>query len=274
MGIKTSVFHINPSADFEVVWQNLEDAGCSLLYSDVDENSQQIFGHLPPEIKKQDLLEQYPEIFSIEDIELPEIDWESQWAVHGNYHEGFLNVDLRDYTETAFAKDQPTILKLKPGPGFGDLSHPTTRLVLKLMPSYVLNKNVVDVGCGSGILSLAAVSMGASTVHGIDIDEEALVHSEVNSQLNGMEAMIRFILPEGFQEIPHHPVVLMNMIQSEQQVAWASLSTFVSDVSFAVTSGILSEGREDYLQLCKQWGWQLIDELEEDGWLGFVFKVN
>lgn len=274
MGIKTSLFQIDPSADIETVWQNLEDYGCSLLYSDADENAQKIFGHLPPDVNAEDLLADYPKILTIEAIELPEIDWEGQWAAHDAYHDGYLHVDLQDYAKEIDFGAWPSSLKLIPGPGFGDHSHPTTKLVLRLMPSYVKEKSVIDVGCGSGILSLAAVAMGATSVWGIDIDEEALVHSRANAECNGMGG-IEFLLPDDCKGKCSGSVALMNMIQSEQEVAWKSLISSIDSIpEIMVTSGILREGRADYLAMCAKWGWKLIDEREEDGWLGFVFAKN
>lgn len=272
MGIKTSIFEIDPSADLECVWQLLEDFGCSLLYSDADESNLKIYGHLPADANKQLLLENHSEILAIDDIELPDIDWEAQWAVHRNYREGFLHIDLKDYAPEIQFYQRSSLLKLRPGPGFGDLSHATTRLVLKLMPFFVKNKAVVDIGCGSGILSLAAVAMGCASVTGIDIDPEALVHSEVNSQSNGMTGKIKFLLPEKLEHFCNDSVVLMNMIQSEQAVVWESLASYSSQVSLLITSGILYEERNDYLIQSKLWGWQLVKEMEEEGWLGFIFK--
>lgn len=266
MKIKTSSFQISPSADIEIVWQNLEALGCSLLYSEVDEDEQKIFGNLPPNLTKNALLAQYPEILRIDNIELPEIDWEGQWSAHQNYYDGYLHVDLKNYFE------KNSTLKLLPGPGFGDHSHPTTRLVLKLMPSLVIEKNVLDVGCGSGILSLAAVAMGAKTVRGIDIDQEAIKHSWSNSQCNGIENALSFQLADQLKAIEKDSVVLMNMIQSEQVVAWESLGKLRENVSIVVSSGILAEARKAYLKQSIEWGWQLLHEAEEEGWLGFVFK--
>lgn len=272
MGIKTSLFQIDPLADIEIVWQYLEDFGCSLLYSDTDENAQKIFGHLPEELNAEDLVAQYPEILTIEAVELPEIDWEGQWSTHDAYHEGYLHVDLQGYAKKTGFAPWPTILKLIPGPGFGDHSHPTTKLILRLMPSFIKDKSVIDVGCGSGILSLAAVAMGARSVCGIDIDKEALIHSSANAECNGM-GMIEFFLPDVCKGVGAGSVALMNMIQSEQEIAWRSLTSSVESIpETIVTSGILREGRVEYLSMCTEWGWKLITEQEEDGWLGFVFK--
>ena len=112
------------------------------------------------------------------------------------YRDGLLHIDLHDFSHDMQPSFWPEALKLKPGPGFGDLSHPSTRLVLKLMAKRIEGKAVLDVGCGSGILALAALSMGAASVCGIDIDQEALMHAEVNARLNDMQDAIKFVLPE------------------------------------------------------------------------------
>jgi ribosomal protein L11 methyltransferase len=260
MVIKALSFRINPSADLEAIWQSLEDAGCTLLYSDVSENGSQILGNLPFHLTKEQLLV-LPEILGIDEIELPAIDWEAQWAAQEKFRDGFLHVEL-----------EKGVLKLIPGAGFGDHSHPTTRLVLRLMVPFVSDKDVIDIGCGSGILSLAAHLMGARSVCGVDIDETALAHSRANAACNSMT--IPFLFPEGLTQANDGTVILMNMIQSEQEVAWKSVEGISDKISIAITSGILAEGREDYLKLCAKWEWRLLEELEEDGWLGFVLQLR
>ncbi len=112
---------------------------------------------------------------------MPEIDWEKQWEMHAiGFKKGVLTLPIAGFGD----------IYLKPGPGFGDLSHPTTRLALKLMPEYVKEKEVIDIGCGSGILSLAASAMGAKNVIGIDIDLGAIRHSIENQKLNKMENLV------------------------------------------------------------------------------------
>lgn len=206
------------------------------------------------------------------------IDWHAQWAAHGSdFHNGCVHVDLKQYG-TRRQEFVPSVLKLQPGPGFGDLSHPTTHLVLKLMSNHVKNENVIDIGCGSGILSLAAAAMGAKSVTGIDIDEGAVIHAKSNSQLNGMDKTIDFILPQHFHPKNHAKnsktdfIILMNMIESEQIQASNSLPTIHPHTKTAITSGILKEGRKSYLKLTQSWGWQLQAETEESGWLGFIFS--
>lgn len=196
---------------------------------------------------------------------IEEINWQQQWTDFApHFHEGLSHIDLGG-----------PILLLKPGSGFGDLSHPTTRLVLTLMASHVKDNIVFDIGCGSGILTIASILLGAKKAYGIDIEEGALKHSLENAALNHVEEKTAFAKQIDPSWLPQEPcVIVMNMIASEQKIAWESLPQLHSQKAILITSGLLSSQKDHYLQLTKDWGWSLIDEKEEEGWSGFVLKKN
>lgn len=202
-----------------------------------------------------------------------EIDWQAQWAAHSPHYNGKrLQVDLSEYYE---GLKNPKIVELIPGPGFGDLSHPTTRLTLSMMAPYVIGKNVIDIGCGSGILSLAAIGYGAKSACGIDIDPDAITHAKDNAILNDMGSSVTFILPATFVfEATHDVVMVMNMIRSQQAEAWNSLPQLHKIPAELFTSGVLKSEREAYIHECQNRGWILIDERSEEDWLGFHWKVE
>lgn len=187
------------------------------------------------------------------------IDWEEQWAQFApNFHHGYAHIPLNNHK----------ILKLKAGPGFGDLSHPTTRLCLLELQQWVTPHSIVlDIGCGSGILSLAASLLGAKEVIGIDIDEEALLHASKNKQYNPCpNVSFRQLAPFNFQ--PN--LITMNMIHSEQRLAWIyPYSSFL-----VITSGILDTQHSEYLDFAKSQGWSLLRRSQETSWLCFAFKKS
>jgi ribosomal protein L11 methyltransferase len=184
------------------------------------------------------------------------VDWEEQWALFApNFYEGCAHIKL---------KNERT-LKLKPGPGFGDLSHPTTRLCLSLLEGHITPKTtLLDIGCGSGILTLASSLLGAKSAYGIDIDEEAIAHARLNEQENCLPN-VHFSkkIPESFT--PN--LIIMNMIHSEQQCAW----NYHFQAVPVITSGVLKTQRSKYLQLTQSWGWTLLSEHQESSWLAFLF---
>ena len=195
------------------------------------------------------------------------VDWGLQWVEHApDFKDSTVQIDLSKYTER-----QLPLLYLKPGPGFGDFSHPTTRLVLSLMAEQVEGKKVVDIGCGSGILTLAALLLGAQEAIGLDIDPDALVHAEENRSLNQLPQAV-FMLTEDYRGSQGEPlVVVMNMIRSEQKIAWASLPALHSVPGTLFTSGVLVSERDTYLSECAQRGWKLLHEVSEGDWMAFQF---
>lgn len=202
-----------------------------------------------------------------------EIDWGAQWAAHGlNFRDGFVNIELEMFGCPKEQLHKIKTLKLEPGPGFGDLSHPTTRLVIKMMVPYVKGAYVLDIGSGSGVLALCAAAMGAKNVHGVEIDPYAVKHGRHNAKLNGLEGCVSFGLPSEYTVKDTNAIlVLMNMISSEQKEAWASLKSVHRLPGESIVSGILAEERQSYLKLTESWGWTLKGESTEEGWLGLHF---
>lgn len=197
-----------------------------------------------------------------------QVNWAEQWALFAeNYHEGRAHIDL-----SRFGVQKK--LLLYPGPGFGDLSHPTTALMLDMMAPYVAGASVIDIGTGSGILALAALLMGAHTAVGIDIDEEAVSHARKNNRLNGLKARFAKKLSSQqnkkaiFSET-NSKIFLMNMIFSEQkQIDIAALNC---RGALWITSGILETQKERYLEQAIAWGWQPLACYQKGEWLGWVF---
>jgi ribosomal protein L11 methyltransferase len=189
--------------------------------------------------------------------------WTSQWELFApNFKDGKAHLDLSPYGS------QQT-LQLLPGPGFGDFSHPTTRLTLKLMAPHVPHNHVIDIGSGSGILSLAAAALGAKSVYGYDIDPDAVLHARQNANLNALP--IQFEHKPPTQTLPH-TLILMNMISSEQESAWKAFFPSLRCPARLFTSGVLD--KEGYLLWAQQNNWTLIQSIEEESWWAFEFVTS
>lgn len=183
------------------------------------------------------------------------VNWDEQWALFAeNFYNGKAHIHLGDKT-----------LLLLPGPGFGDLSHPTTALMLEMMRPFVREQAIIDIGSGSGILTLAALLLGARSALGVDIDPDALIHARKNNKLNGLQAHFTKTLP---QKLPPS-IGLMNMILSEQRCAFSDQAN--AAVQVWITSGILSIQETEYLSQTMKWGWKLRSRHQKSDWLGFVF---
>jgi ribosomal protein L11 methyltransferase len=233
--MKHALFTVNVSSSLENALEELLSLGLEHPYFIEEPKSPDkiggfFFSLLPSVLEHSILSEQGDET----------IDWDKEWKTHSPYYkDGLLEIDLNAFD----AHLQDSKIYLHPGPGFGDLSHPTTSLMLSTMIPYIQGKKVIDIGCGSGILSLAALKLGAKKVIGLDIDEEALKHSQNNALLNHF---LSFELSKylNINELDENPVFLINMTFEEQKAvfkAYPELSgTFI-------ISGILKSQKHKYL---------------------------
>ena len=191
------------------------------------------------------------------------INWEKQWeAFAANFHGGLSHIDLTEY-----GAPNKTLL-LAPGPGFGDLSHPTTQLMMEIMKGRVTNKNVLDIGSGSGILSIAAAFLGAKRVFGIDIDSEAVMHGKRNVDLNHLGSIVT-ISNKGKPPFSNC-VILMNMILSEQREVMKETMAFRGIFNTWIISGILEEQLPSYVPTLASWGLSPSETHLKDGWAGLI----
>ena len=130
-------------------------------------------------------------------------------------------------------------LTLDPGLAFGTGTHPTTALCLEWLASHDLqNKTVIDYGCGSGILAVAAVLLDAKIAHGVDIDPQAITATESNALKNKVQDKIQCYLPEQFTPF-QADVVLANILAKPLIEMSENISSLVATGGQLVLSGII-----------------------------------
>ncbi len=138
-------------------------------------------------------------------------------------------------------------LTLDPGLAFGTGTHPTTALCLEWLASHDLSdKVVIDYGCGSGILAIAAVLLGAKVAHAVDIDPQAITATESNALKNGVADKILCYLPEQFAPL-QADIVLANILAKPLIEMSAAISALVVAQGALVLSGILAEQAESVI---------------------------
>lgn len=160
-------------------------------------------------------------------------------------------------------RDAVNIL-LDPGLAFGTGTHPTTRLCLEWLDANELaEKTVIDYGCGSGILAIAAALLGAKSVIGVDNDPQALVATLDNAQRN--EVNIQAYLPK---EAPQGTVDILvaNILAGPLIELAPKLSALVKEGGAIALSGILSEQAEAVSNAYRPW-FAMRQPVEYDGWV-------
>jgi ribosomal protein L11 methyltransferase len=153
---------------------------------------------------------------------------------------------------------------LDPGLAFGTGSHPTTHLCLEWLTQQNLqNKNVLDYGCGSGILAIAAKKLGACPVSGVDIDSQAIVSSNYNAQQNQVE--IDFYDANTFTH-QTFDIVVANILSSALMVLAPALAKYCKTGAKLALSGILPEQKKALIARYSEW-FNMDAPQQKDAWI-------
>ena len=153
---------------------------------------------------------------------------------------------------------------LDPGLAFGTGSHPTTRLCLRWLDSNLQGgERVLDYGCGSGILAIAALKLGASHAVGVDVDAQAVTASRDNAIANHVE-QVAFFLPN---EAPQgdYDLVVANILTNPLRLLAPLLAAATRPGGQIVLSGILESQAQAVMDIYRQW-FDLNTPIFEDGW--------
>jgi ribosomal protein L11 methyltransferase len=184
-----------------------------------------------------------PDGFELLDEREVEPGWEDRWR---EFHHGVV--------VGRFWVGPPwETVVVDPGRAFGTGAHPTTRLTLELLQE-VEPGSLLDVGCGSGVLSIAAAKLGFAPVTGIDLDDAAVEATLANARVNGVEVAAH--VADALQdELPPAEVAVANVaLELVERLLPRLLCRAV------VTSGYLDRDRPQAP------GWTTVDRRERDGW--------
>lgn len=140
---------------------------------------------------------------------------------------------------------------LDPGLAFGTGSHPTTFLCLEWLAKNVsATDNLLDYGCGSGILAITAAKLGAKSVVGVDIDKQAIESSLYNAEVN--QTQVNFFLPDKFKPTTYD-IVIANILSNPLRMLASALSGYVCKGGKIVLSGILDSQIEEMSSIYQEW---------------------
>jgi ribosomal protein L11 methyltransferase len=160
------------------------------------------------------------------------------------------------------------IVRLDPGLAFGSGTHPTTALCLRWLDALagdgvLQGRDVLDFGCGSGILALAALQLGAASATGIDNDPQALLATRDNAQRNGVGDALAVHLPED-APAKAYPIVVANILAAALDALADTLAARVAPGGRIALSGILDGQQAPLLQRYGAWFDQLTVAIEGD----------
>lgn len=153
---------------------------------------------------------------------------------------------------------------LDPGLAFGTGSHPTTRLCLRWLDTNLHGgERMLDYGCGSGILAIAALKLGAARAVGVDVDLQAVIASRDNANTNQVQN-VQFYLPDDAPQ-SSYDLVVANILTNPLRILAPLLAKATRSGGQIVLSGILEKQAQDVMNIYQQW-FDLNAPIFEDGW--------
>jgi ribosomal protein L11 methyltransferase len=173
---------------------------------------------------------------------------------------------------------QPRDILLEPAHAFGTGLHPSTRLCLHFLKQLAgqnskneLNvHSVLDIGCGSGILSVAARRLGALRVLGIEIDPNAAQVARRNIQINRLTDSVQVIRQSWHAVSGRYDLVLANLVPSVLFKAASFIPAFLKEQGLLITAGFPASSNRKVFGLFEKSGLRLLDESSSDGWGGLL----
>jgi ribosomal protein L11 methyltransferase len=265
-----------------VIYNDAEDEGTEygpvrvFGYLVVDEHLEDNRRQLSEALWHLSMIRQLPEpaFRSIEDE-----DWMAAWKQH--YHPIPIGKKLEVLPAWIEKHDETRIaVHIDPSMAFGTGTHPSTQLCLEMVESYTQpGQPAIDVGCGSGILAIAALRLGASHALAVDIDNASIKSTNENAAANQVQQNLECALGsvseirQGKYSLRQAPLVLVNILAPVIiRLFDAGLAELVAPAGMLVLSGILAEQAEDVKSAAALHGMQFKEMRQIEDWVALAFS--
>ena len=194
-------------------------------------------------------------------------DWENSWKEYFHTEKVGERIVISPPWEDYAAKENEVVIKIDPGAAFGTGQHPTTALALRALEKCVDNmKNVVDIGTGSGVLSIAAKKLGAKNVNAYDYDPVAVRIAKENAALNGMEDM-KIAVSDLFQNVEGKAdIIVANIIADIILKLLPEIPERLNDGGIFIVGGIIDERLDEVLKAAENIGLNTMEVNHDKGW--------
>ena len=212
---------------------------------------------------------------SVSVSEVNEEEWATAWKKY--YHpvkisERFTVVPTwEEYTPVS---SDELIIELDPGMAFGTGTHPTTVMSIQGLERFVKNDDVViDVGTGSGVLSIASAMLGAKKVTALDLDEVAVESAKMNIKLNKVHPVVDVFqnnLLEGIQE--KADVIVANILAEVIVRFTDAAAQCLKPGGYFITAGIIQQKKDEVKESIESAGFQIEETVQMEDWVSFIAK--
>ena len=243
-------------------------------YIPVDSKSQNIREMVDVGLKVLSIIH---ETIIIDEKHVNQAYWEQIWKTHFSILPILDKLVIKPVWQELDDKDDRIVINLDPGMAFGTGHHPTTRMCLEeLSRQELTGKSILDIGSGSGILSIAAVKLGALSCIGIDIDENAIDSALNNIEMNGVSENITLQtgVLDDLDSTFKYDVIVANITAQIIINLIPSISSYLKPNGIVITSGILSELFPEVENTFNQLGFECSSFINSGDWSLGVFSIT
>ncbi len=166
------------------------------------------------------------------------------------------------------------VLSIDPGAAFGTGTHATTSLCLEMLEKHTTKSSkVLDIGCGSGILSIASVLLGATFATGVDIDTQSVKVARENAQINNVADKTRYFVGDLADKITEkYDIVCANIVADVIIKLLENVDNYMNDNALLITSGIIDVRESDVVSAFERFGFEIIERRTKDNWCAFLLR--
>ncbi|QRN86480.1 50S ribosomal protein L11 methyltransferase [Clostridia bacterium] len=199
-------------------------------------------------------------------------DWETNWKGYYKTEKIGERIVISPSWENYEAKEEELVIKLDPGMAFGTGKHPTTEHTLRFMEKYIKpGDKIIDAGCGSGILSIAATKLGASKVLAVDNDPTAIKIAKRNVLENGADGEVEVCVNDLLTAIQGtFDVIVGNLIADLIVVLLPQAKNILRTGGLVIVSGILDKKIKRVEDSMSENGFEIIDQKLDSEWYTLV----
>lgn len=233
------------------------------IYIPIDESPKEAIDFLKEHFIKSNI------DYEIENKKALEKDYINNWKNYFKIKEAGERLVICPAWETA--KTHKKILKIDPGAAFGTGTHPTTFMCLELLDKYVNeNKTILDIGCGSGILSVASALLGAKSAIGVDIDETAVKVSKETARLNNVDSICSFMVGDAIKDVQgKFDIIVANIVADVIIYLSDKIKPLLNKGGMFICSGIIEGRQEEVEAALKNAGLEIFEYKITDNWYAF-----